>query len=128
MSGFFDKLKDKFSSKKVAKYKIYEGQEIKMIALKTRMILDENMNQLFRQITLEDQKFKHVRDDTRQYYTLLQAIGEKVIEAESMKIFIEMMRKLENNATNIAKTNGDISLLKGELQWFQCVLWYRRSK
>jgi hypothetical protein len=39
-----------------------------------------------------------------------------------------MMRKVENNCTNIAKTNGDIALLRTEVQWFQCVLWYRRAK
>lgn len=38
------------------------------------------------------------------------------------------MRKVENNSANIARTNGDISLLKNELPWFQSVLWYRQCK
>lgn len=99
-----------------------------MVALKTRVILTEGMEQLLRQITIEDQKFRFVGNDPRDYYALLQAIGERVIEAESMKIFIEMMRKVENNCNNIARTNGDISLLKAELPWFQSVLWYRQCK
>lgn len=110
------------------KYKIYEGQEVKMMALKTRVILTESMEQQLRQITLEDQKFRFLSSDPGQYYAVLQAIGERVIEAESMKIFIEMMRKVENNSANIARTNGDISLLKAELPWFQSVLWYRQCK
>lgn len=70
------------------KYKIYEGQEVKMIALKTRVILTESMEQQLRLITLEDQKFRFLGSDPAQYYTILQVIGERVIEAESMKIFI----------------------------------------
>ncbi len=86
------------------------------------------MDQLLKHISADDQKFRFVGTNPSETYTLLQSIGEKVIEAESIKIFIEMMRKVENNSTNIAKTNGDISLLKTELQWFQCVLWYRKAK
>lgn len=99
-----------------------------MIALRTRVILSEMREHLLKQISGEDQKFRFVGSDPRETYAVLQSIGEKVIEAESIKIFVEMMRKVENNSTNIAKTNGDISLLKTEIQWFQCVLWYRRSK
>lgn len=40
MSGFFDKIKDAFgSTKKPPKFKIYEPAEIKMMALRTRVIL-----------------------------------------------------------------------------------------
>ena len=39
-----------------------------------------------------------------------------------------MMRKVENNCSNIARTNGDIAFMRAEMQWFQCVLWYRRAK
>lgn len=111
MSGFFDKIKDAFGSKK-PKYKIYEASEVKMVALRTRVILTEIRDQLLKQISSEDQRFRFVGNSPRETYVILQSIGEKVIEAESIKIFVEMMRKVENNAANIAKTNGDISLLK----------------
>lgn len=66
--------------------------------------------------------------DPREYYAVLQAVGARVIEAESMKIFIEMMRKVESNSNNIARTNGDIALLRAELPWFQSVLWFRQCR
>jgi len=51
MSGFFHRIKDAFgSSKKQPKFKVYEPQEIKMIALRTRVILTENMEHLLKQI------------------------------------------------------------------------------
>lgn len=99
-----------------------------MMALRTRVILTEIMDHLLKQITADDQKFRFVGTNPAETYSLLQSIGEKVIEAESIKIFVEMMRKIENNSGNIAKTNGDIALLKTEVQWFQCVLWYRKVK
>lgn len=99
-----------------------------MLALRTRVILTESMDQLLKHIYADDQKFRLVGTNPAETYTVLQSIGEKVIEAESIKIFVEMMRKIENNSTNIAKTNGDIALLKTEVQWFQCVLWYRKAK
>jgi hypothetical protein len=39
-----------------------------------------------------------------------------------------MMRKVENFSPQIIQTNGDITLLRKELLWFQCVLWYRQSR
>jgi hypothetical protein len=39
-----------------------------------------------------------------------------------------MMRKVENNFMALAKTNGDISLMRTELLWFQSVLWYRQAR
>jgi hypothetical protein len=75
MSGFFDKLKDAFGSKKPPKYKIYEAQEVKMIALRTRVILTENMDQLRKQISSQDQKFRFIGNDPRESYAILQSIG-----------------------------------------------------
>ena len=39
-----------------------------------------------------------------------------------------MMRKVESYSQQIIQTNGDVSRLKREIQWLQCVLWYRRSR
>lgn len=45
-------------------------------------------------ITQDDQKFKYVGQDPNQIYTILLSIGDKVIETESIKILIEMLRKI----------------------------------
>jgi hypothetical protein len=86
------------------------------------------MDALFKNVTQEDHKFKVAGADPKQLYILLRNIGEKVIEAESIKLYIEMMRKIEANCAFIIKTNGDMSQLKTELYWFQSVLWFRKSK
>ena len=96
--------------------------------MKSRLVLEQNMETLLQHISKEDQQFKYAGQDPQKLYNILQVIGEKVIEAESLKILIEMMKKVENYSHQIIQTNGDVSLLKREIQWFQCVLWYRRNK
>lgn len=128
MSSFFGKIKEAFKPHKAGKFKVYESNELKIIAMKTRIILENNLNQLLLTIQQQDQKFRYIGQDPQEVYTILQSIGEKVIEAESIKIFIEMMRKVEANSAPIVATNGDISLMRTEMRWFQCVLWYRRAR
>ena len=86
------------------------------------------MDMLFKNISQDDQKFKLVGTDPNQLYVLLKNIGEKVIEAESIKLYIEMMRKIEASSARIVQTNGDMAQLKAEIYWFQSVLWFRKSK
>jgi len=45
-------------------------------------------------------------------YRILQEIGRHVIEVESIKIYIELLRKIEDRSSTIIKSNGDIALLK----------------
>lgn len=52
------------------------------------------------------------RDIASDCYRILQEIGKHVVEAESIKIYVELLRKIENQATSISKTNGDIAQLK----------------
>jgi hypothetical protein len=86
------------------------------------------MEDLLRAITRDDQQFTFAGQDPLKIYNIMQVIGEKVIEAESIRILMEMMRKVEMLSPQIILTNGDISLLRNEIQWFQCVLWYRKSR
>ena len=83
---------------------------------------------LLKLITQEDHKFKIVGTDPKQLYVLLRNIGEKVIQAESIKLYIEMIKKIEANSASIIQTNGDMAHLRVELFWFQSVLWFRKSK
>ena len=62
--------------------------------MKTRLILEKNMETIQQSISREDQQFKYAGQDRQKIYNILQSIGEKVIEAESLKILIEMMRKI----------------------------------
>jgi hypothetical protein len=129
MSGLFGKLKDAFGSKPPPpKFKQYNASELKVVAMKTRLILEQRMEAILASISKDDQQFRYAGQDPHKMYSILQAIGEKVVEAESIKVLIEMMRKVENFSNKIVQTNGDIALLKQEVQWFQCVLWYRRSR
>lgn len=128
MSGFLGKLKSAFGGKQAPAFRTYQPSELKMIAMKTRLLLEKHMEDLFRQISKEDITFKYAGQDPSKLYNILQAVGEKIIEAESIKILLEMMRKVESYSGKIIQTNGDVSLLKQELIWFQCVLWYRRSR
>lgn len=68
---------------------------------------------------------KNMGSDT---YKVMQEIGKNVIEVESIKIYLELLKKIEDNSALIVKTNGDIALLKTELQWFQAILWYRKCR
>ena len=91
-------------------------------------MLEKQQETLAKQIREEDKKFMYAGQDPNQLYSILLVLGEKVIEAESLKILMEMMRKVENSSVQIVKTNGDVALLKREIQWLQCVLWYRQKK
>lgn len=42
----------------------------------------------------------------------MQEIGHAVIEVECIKIYVELLRKIEDKSPMIIKTNGDIALLK----------------
>ena len=63
-------------------------------------------------IKKEDQQFKYAGQDPSKLYNLLQSIGVKVIEAESLKIMIEMVRKIEDHSHAIIQTSGDVARLK----------------
>ena len=80
--------------------------------MKTRLILEQHRETIMQHITKEDQQFKYAGQDPRKVYNILQSIGEKVIEAESLKILIEMVRKIEGHTAQIINTHGDVSKLK----------------
>lgn len=59
-------------------------------------------------------------------HDLLLKTAYHIAEYESLKILVELGRRIEDGSTTISLTNGDISHLSNELKWFQCLLWYRK--
>ncbi len=75
MSGFFNKLKEVFGSKEEPKFKTYQPPELKLIAMKTRLVLQQRMEELFQKITAEDQQFRYAGQDPWKICNILQSIG-----------------------------------------------------
>jgi len=51
MSGFFDRVKSVFQPNKTPKFRVYDPNELKMIAMKTRIILETNLQKVLQEIT-----------------------------------------------------------------------------
>ena len=80
MSGFFNKIKESFASKPPPpKYRHYSSTELKVIAMKTRIILETTMDTMLQYIRTEDQQFKYAGQDPHKLYNILQSISTKVI-------------------------------------------------
>jgi len=45
-----------------------------------------------------------------------------------MRIYAELLKKIEDCSARIISTNGDFSYLKQELPWFKCLLWYHKTQ
>lgn len=73
--SFFNKIKEAFGSKPAPKFKTYQPSELKMLSMKTRIILEKHMETLFQQITKDDQQFKYAGQDPFKLYNILQEIG-----------------------------------------------------
>jgi hypothetical protein len=77
--SFFTKIKSVFKPNNIPKYHIYNPSELKVIAMKTRILLEENNKKIMKNIQEVDRKFLKVGQDPKLLYEVFMEIGEKVI-------------------------------------------------
>lgn len=96
--------------------------------MRARVCLEELYKKQVLAIQHGDSLLMQVRSDPRGCYQVLQEIGRNVVEVESMRIYAELLKKIEDRSAAIVNTGGDIALLRVEANWFRCLLWYRKCK
>lgn len=65
-----------------------------MLAMKSRIYLEEYFKKCIQVIQAEDSILFQRKDLAADCYRILQEIGKHVIEAESIKIYVEILRKI----------------------------------
>ena len=85
--SFVSKIKSVFKSKEPL-YKVYTPSELKIVAMRTRIILDEMMKKSWVKIQESDSQLMERKNMATESYTIMQEIGRNVIEVESIKIYI----------------------------------------
>ena len=86
--SFLAKIKSVFRSDKGPVYRNYTPPELKVVAMKTRIILEEYQKKCYKQISQQDSLLIQSRLLPNEGYKLMQEIGHHVIEVESIKIYI----------------------------------------
>ncbi len=114
--NFFKGIKERMSKEDAEPvYRQYTHGELKIIAMRTRMIFEDLYKRESVKITQADNQFKKVQASQgtiQQQYEVLQQISKKVIETEMIKLYIEILRKIEAYAPQIMNTKGDVAFMK----------------
>ena len=78
--SFLSKVKSVFSSNKGPIYKNYTPAELKVVAMKTRIVLEEYGKKSFTKIKECDSQLMYYKTDAKVSYKIFKEIGQNVIE------------------------------------------------